>query len=183
MSNGYDDEWEEGESSPFMRWTEPGDSVTGKVVEYNPIGGGKTYQGDECGRLVLEINETGDRMQVDLDKGALADPVKACNPRLGDFMKVEFSEWKTSKSDREYKFFRAFIRRQKSTGGRGSSRSSSAARQALEDRERPGRRREPNQRRDTEPAQEEAPRARPGVTHHENPPTRAGVRYGDNEPF
>ena len=99
------DEWTEVQSGGFAKFTDPGDTYTGYVIEYNANEGGTTYDGDECGVLVLEDRETGEAVTITLDKKALSDPVKMAFPEPGKLIQVEFDEWRESKSGREYKHF------------------------------------------------------------------------------
>lgn len=108
------DDWEDVSvpSGTFVKWDEPGDSVTGWVVHYDPTAGGTTFDGDVCGVLVLDDIETREMRTVTLDKGALKDAVAAASPVAGLLLRVTFDRMVPKKSGSgEYKGFKVQVNR------------------------------------------------------------------------
>jgi hypothetical protein len=101
-----DIEWEDVTvpQGTFVKW-EQGHSETGWVVHYDPAKGGTTFDGDECGVLVLDDKDTRELRTITLDKGALRDAVAAANPRDGLLMQVACTGTKESKAGRTYLTF------------------------------------------------------------------------------
>ena len=105
MTNN-NDEWDEVDvpSGSFAKFATIGDSVAGTVVSYDPDRGGKNFDGDECGVLVLE-DADGDHVIVTLDKGRLKDVVKNGEPVEGKPLRITYVSDLESKAGRSYKNF------------------------------------------------------------------------------
>ena len=113
MQKPTETQWEDIETvgGNFVKFSEPGDGVTGVVVSWSPNTGGRTFDGDECGHIILQ-DADGDWMTVTLDKGALKDKVLAANPVPGNTMDIRHTEMKTAvKSGYSYKDFGVRIQR------------------------------------------------------------------------
>lgn len=105
------EQWTEiASAGAFAKFTEPGDSYTGVVRNYDPTAGATTFDGDECGFVEIE-DDDGEVWRITLDKGALRDPIASAARQRGmDFinstkMMVEYTTNKESKNGRSYKFF------------------------------------------------------------------------------
>lgn len=103
-----DTEWEDVDVAPgnYVKWETVGDQVTGWVVSYTPTTGTTDFNGDECGLLVLDDNETRELRSVTLDKGALKDAVAAASPTVGLLLRITHDRMIESKNGREYKGFK-----------------------------------------------------------------------------
>ena len=89
----------------FAKFNEPGDFVAGYVVTYDPIKGGRKFDGEECGVLVLETTD-GEHTVVTLDKPRLATVVAGGQPVEGKPLKVTFVGMRDTKSGQaQYKDF------------------------------------------------------------------------------
>ena len=100
-------EWEpiDAPSGNFAKFNEAGDFVAGYVVTYDPTKGGRTFDGEECGVLVLKTTD-GEHTIVTLDKPRLATVVASGQPVEGKPLKITFVGMKDTKSGgRQYKDF------------------------------------------------------------------------------
>ncbi len=99
------DEWEDVTVAPgnYVKWIDVGDQVTGWVVDYNATAGTTDFDGNECGVLVLDDNETRELRTITLDKGALKDAVAAAVPKVGLLMRITHDRMIESKSS-SYKY-------------------------------------------------------------------------------
>jgi hypothetical protein len=79
-------------ASRWVRWDEPGDSITGKVVELRD---GQGYKGDSVPELLLDTVD-GEKIltagQVDLRKG-----LSAAQPEVGDEITIRFTGYGQAK--------------------------------------------------------------------------------------
>ena len=98
--------WREVEDSQFAVFENPGDFVEGVVVAYDPVAGATTYDGDPCGHVILEDEQTRVTSIVTLDKKALGDKLAVARPVPGMRMRIQFAEWRESKNGQNYKVFR-----------------------------------------------------------------------------
>ncbi len=90
----------------YVKWENVGDTVTGWVVTYTPTTGTTDFNGDECGLLVIDDNETRELRSITLDKGALRDAVAAASPAPGLLLRISHDRMIESKNGREYKGFK-----------------------------------------------------------------------------
>lgn len=101
-------EWEEVAvtAGTYVKFSDPGDGITGRVVEYSPDSGATTFDGDDCGYITIQ-DDDGEFWTVTLDKPQLQRVVAAAEPVKGMLLDVRFHEWrKSEKSGREYKVFK-----------------------------------------------------------------------------
>lgn len=98
-------------SKQWAKFQNEGDSVEGEIVDLNLESGAQTYDGIPCGYVQLKP-DAGEEIRLGLDKKMIADQVIACEPKVGDRLRVDFTGWRTSeKSGRQYKFYEVFIDR------------------------------------------------------------------------
>lgn len=121
------EQWEEIEvpKGSFMSWADrPGQSITGRVVEYAPTGG-TDFNDDPCPQVVLEITRdaysvnkqgerydyaTGDLVTVNAGLSNLKKAVRRADPEPGDLLDIAFTD--TEKADKgTVKIFRVRIAR------------------------------------------------------------------------
>ena len=118
-------EWEDVSvaAGTFVKFSDPGDGITGRVVEYDAEKGGTTFDGDECGYVTIQ-DDDNEFWTVTLDKPQLQRVVAAAEPVRGMLLDIRFDEWRTSeKTKRDYKVFK--VRR--SLAGMDNFRAKQAA--------------------------------------------------------
>lgn len=117
----------------YIGWgTEPGQTVIGKVLTYNPTGG-TNFAGDTCPELNLElieptysVNKAGERFTheagqlvvVSAGGANLKRGVVAAQPQTGDLIKIELEKLEPLSGGRTVKVFKIAIAR---GGGRSAT--------------------------------------------------------------
>ncbi len=81
----------------YASFTEVGDSVVGVIKEVRE---GKTYNGDPCPELVLEVGDEGDEVTLTAGQVMLKAALAEKAPQVGDKIRVVYSGTGDSRAGR-----------------------------------------------------------------------------------